>query len=108
VIARIWNGSTSHETAGPYLAHLREHTFPELRRISGHRGAFALRRANGATVRFTVITLWDSIDAIRQFAGDDTEAAVVPAAAPALLTSYEPRATHWEVVLDNPALPGAK
>jgi heme-degrading monooxygenase HmoA len=108
VIARVWSGTASEANANAYVAHLRERTFPDLRSIAGHRGAFVLRRTEAAQVRFTVITLWESVDAIRRFAGDDPEAAVVPAEARALLTSFDWRAVHWEVALDNAEHAGAK
>jgi heme-degrading monooxygenase HmoA len=99
VIARIWHGTTDPADADAYAAHLRDQTLPHLKSIAGHRGAFVLKRSRGDHVEFTVLTLWDSVDAIRDFAGDDPEAAVVPPAAAALLTAYERRAVHWEVVL---------
>jgi heme-degrading monooxygenase HmoA len=111
VIARVWSGATPVEKADAYVAHLRERTFPELTRIAGHRGASVLRRPSGHAVAFTVITLWESIDAIRAFAGDDVEAAVVPAEARALLSAYDARAVHWDVALsalDKPGAAGAK
>jgi len=52
-------------------------------------------------VDFTVITLWESIDAIRRFSGNDPELAVVPPAAQALLASYDDRASHWDVPLQQ-------
>jgi hypothetical protein len=99
VIARIWNGTTMRGNAGAYVAHLREHTFPQLATIAGHRGGYVLSRARADGVEFTVITLWDSLDAIRRFAGPDPEVAVVPPAAQALLASYDGRAAHWDVVV---------
>lgn len=108
MIARVWSGTTSEANADAYVAHLRERTFPGLQSIAGHRGAFVLRRVEASRVLFTVVTLWESIDAIRDFAGDDAEAAVVPAEARALLTSFDRRAVHWDVALDNPAHAGAK
>ena len=94
--------------ADQYVAHLRERTFPGLTRIAGHRGAYTLRRASGGLIEFTVITLWDSVDAIHAFAGPDAEAAVIPPEAQALLASHDDRAVHWEVVLDNSSTGGAK
>jgi heme-degrading monooxygenase HmoA len=100
VIARIWNGRTVSGNADAYVAHLRDHTFPALSSIPGHRGAYVLRRPRGQIVEFTVITLWESLHAISRFAGDeDPETAVVPPAAHALLASYDARAVHWEVAL---------
>jgi heme-degrading monooxygenase HmoA len=108
VIARLWCGTATESNAVAYVAHLRSRTIPELARIPGHRGAYVLQRSTPSGVAFTVITLWDSLDAIRQFAGSDPELAVVPAEARALLASYDPRAVHWEVALDNPRVGGAK
>jgi heme-degrading monooxygenase HmoA len=99
VIARVWRGSTTGHQAGAYVAHLRQNIFPELQALPGHRGAYLLQRASGDTVAFTVVTLWDSVESIRAFAGDDVEAAVVPAEARALLSSYDERAVHWDVPL---------
>jgi heme-degrading monooxygenase HmoA len=99
VIARIWHGTTETAHADEYAAHLRDQTLPRLRSIAGHRGAFVLKHARGSQAEFMVMTLWDSLASIREFAGDDAEAAVVPPAAAALLTSYEPRAVHWDVVV---------
>ena len=108
MIARMWTGTTTVADAAAYVAHLREHTFPALAQIEGHRRACALRQTSGASVRFVVLTFWDSIDSIRRFAGDDAEAAVIPPEARALLESYDPRASHWEVSLDNSTQGGAK
>jgi heme-degrading monooxygenase HmoA len=99
VIARTWHGTTDSRRADAYLTHLREHTFPQLSAIPGYRGGYVLRRARPNSVEFAVITLWDSLNDIRRFAGEDLEAAVVPAAAAALLASYDSRAAHWEVAL---------
>ena len=101
MIARTWNGKARPEHADAYVAHLREKTFPQLTMIPGHRGAYVLRRDRGAVVEFTVITLWESLDAIRRFSGADPEAAVVPPAAQALLASFDDRAVHWDVPLQH-------
>jgi len=100
MIARMWSGRARPEHADAYVSHLQQKTLPQLASIPGHRGAYILRRAPaGGTglVEFTVITLWESLDAITRFAGADPEAAVVPPEAQALLASYDDRAVHWEV-----------
>ena len=106
MIARTWSGAARSDTIGAYLAHLRAKTLPSLDSLQGFRGAYVLRRAATGgvadTVAVTVITLWDSSDAIARFSGDDVEAAVVPPEAQALLASWDTRAVHWEVV-DKPA-----
>ena len=98
MIARMWSGVARPETIDAYLAHLRDKTLPAIEGLEGHRGAYVLRRGAGEEVMVTVITLWESIDAIARFSGDDVEAAVVPPEAQALLASWDIRAVHWEVV----------
>ena len=98
MIARVWRGVAAPETAHAYLEHLQQSIFPELAQIDGYRGASVLRRDSDQGIEFTVQTLWDSMDAIRQFAGDQTEAAVVAPAAQPLFRSYDHTVTHYEVV----------
>lgn len=100
MIARTWSGSARPEQADAYVTHLHDLTLPQLASIPGHRGAYVLRRTRAGIVEFTVITLWESLDAIARFAGDDPEVAVVPPAAQALLASYDARAVHWDVALE--------
>jgi heme-degrading monooxygenase HmoA len=101
VIARTWNGTARPDRADAYVEHLREKTFPQLRTIPGHRAAYLLRRDRGDIVEFTVITLWESLDAIRGFSGSDPEKAVVPPSAQALLATFDDRAVHWDVPLKH-------
>jgi heme-degrading monooxygenase HmoA len=99
MIARVWRGVAAPETAHEYLEHLQGTVFPELFAIAGYQGASVLRRDIDTGVEFTVQTLWESIDAIRQFAGDQVETAVVAPAAQPLFRSYDHTVTHYEVVL---------
>jgi len=100
MIGRVWRGVTLVADAEAYVTHLRRTTLPALKTIAGHRASYVLRRDSGATVEFVVITLWDSLDAIRSFAGEDPEAAVVPAEARRLLSDYDERAVHYEVAVE--------
>ncbi len=99
MIGRLWHGWTTVGDAPRYQEHLREETFPELRTIDGYVDGYLLRRDSGDRVDFTVLTLWESLDAIRAFAGDDYETAVVPDAARRALRGFDERVTHHEVVL---------
>jgi heme-degrading monooxygenase HmoA len=99
MIARVWRGIATPETAHEYLEHLRQSIFPKLAEIAGYRGASVLRRDSEAGVEFTVQTLWESLDAIRQFAGDQVETAVVAPVAQPLFRSYDQTVTHYQVVL---------
>lgn len=97
MIARVWQGSTRPPDADRYLAHLNERTIPALAALDGYRGVYVLRQPRGDAVDFLVLTLWESIDAIRRFSGPDAEAAVLPPEALALLATADPRARHYEV-----------
>jgi hypothetical protein len=99
MIARVWHGWTSPANADAYERLLREEIFHGIagRRIGGYRGIDLFRREAGGEVEF-VTTLWfDSLDAVREFAGADYEVAVVPPAARALLARFDPRSAHYEV-----------
>jgi heme-degrading monooxygenase HmoA len=67
--------------------------------LSGYIGSYLLRRMNSGEAEFTVITLWESLDAIRNFVGADYEAAVVPPDCEALLSRYDERSAHYEILI---------
>ena len=99
MIARLWSATTTADRAAKYTEYLRAHVLPTLRRIDGYIEAMLLERREGHIVKVTVMTLWRSLDDIRAFAGDDIERAVVADEAAALLTDYDRRVTHANVVL---------
>jgi heme-degrading monooxygenase HmoA len=98
MIVRYWRGLARSDAADEYVEHLHASTLPSLARLDGHRGAYVLRRAVAEGVEFVVLTLWDSLESIRAFAGDDYERAVVPPQARMSLATYDERAAHYEVV----------
>jgi heme-degrading monooxygenase HmoA len=100
VIARIWHGWTTPANADAYETLLRSEILPGISPLEGARGAYVLREPRGDEVEFVTITLWDSLDAVRAFAGDDYEVAVVPPAARLLLARFDERSRHYQVVLD--------
>ncbi|HUJ76273.1 MAG TPA: antibiotic biosynthesis monooxygenase [bacterium] len=97
MIARIWRGQSDLEHADSYFQHLTKIVFPSLTRLPGHLGAYALRRQAGDAIEFLAVTLWDSLDAVRQFAGEQVDVAVVEPEAQAVLTGYDPFVRHFEV-----------
>lgn len=107
MIARSWRGETRKETAAAYVRHLEENVLPELRAIEGHRGAYVLKRPKGEGLELVVLTLWDSLEAVKAFAGPSPERAVVPPEARALLSRFDERVEHFEVVL-SPAASGQR
>jgi heme-degrading monooxygenase HmoA len=99
MIGRLWHGWTTIEDAPRYEEHLRRETFPALRGIEGYVEGYVLRRDSGDRVDFAVLTLWESLEAIRRFAGDDYETAVVPEKARRALRGFDERVTHYEVAI---------
>jgi heme-degrading monooxygenase HmoA len=98
MIARHWRGLAQSKYADVYVEHLRTETFPQLARIPGFVSASILRREVGAGTECLVVTVWESIEAIAQFAGPDVEAAVVPEKVKALMVEFDRRARHYEIV----------
>src|SRR5947207_8302535 len=97
MIARIWRGQATVGNAGLYRRHATEHVFPALTKLPGHQGAYLLMRETAGAVEFLAVTLWDSIESVKQFAGDDPEIAVVEPEARAVLSGFDDFARHYEV-----------
>ncbi len=105
MISRIWHGWTTPANADAYESLLKSEIFQGIqdRRIAGYRGIHLLRRDVGEEVEFVTIMWFDSIDAVRTFAGDDYEAAVVPPKARELLARFDERSQHYEVRVQSEA-----
>ena len=103
MISRIWHGWTSPGNADIYERLLKEKIFFGIhnRHIRGFKDIQLLRRSVGNEVEFVTIMLFDSLDAVREFAGEDSEAAVVPEEARAVLSRFDTRSQHYEVRLMN-------
>lgn len=99
MIIRIWHGWTTPQNADAYEALLKEEIFVGIqdRRIRGYKGIELLRRDVGDEVEFITIMRFDSLDAVREFAGEDYELAVVPTKARAILSRFDDRSQHYEV-----------
>lgn len=99
MISRIWHGWTTPANADAYEHLLREEIFAGIagRRIPGFLGIDLLRRPAGTTVEFVTVMWFESLDAVRAFAGADYEVAVVPPAARALLDQFDARSAHYDV-----------
>lgn len=103
MISRIWHGWTTHQNADTYEALLKEEIFVGIqnRHIPGFRGIQLLRRELKDETEFITIMTFDSLDAVREFAGDDYEQAVVPEKARAVLAHYDQRSQHYEIKADR-------
>lgn len=105
MIARIWRGWTSPANADAYEALLTERILPGIaaREIEGYRGAHLLRDDRDGESEFVTILWFDSIEAVRDFAGEDHRTAVVPEEARRLLDRFDEASDHYDVIRD----PGA-
>src|SRR3954454_13309407 len=106
MISRIWHGWTRPENADAYETLIRTQIFPGIvaRRIPGFERIELLRREGGTETEFITIMWFTSLDAIKKFAGDDYDLAVVPPTARAVLSRFDARSRHYEVRETGPAV----
>lgn len=97
MIARTWRGRTPADKVDSYLAYLRRTGVKDLRSTEGNRGVYVLTRVEDGVAEFFLISLWESIDAIRAFAGTDVERAVYYPEDEHFLLELDPKVTHYEV-----------
>ena len=97
MIGRFWRGWTTRENADELV---RTKILPGIHRIDGYRGAYLLRRDVEDGVEFATVTLWESLDAVRAFAGDQFDVAVVPPDARAVLARFDETSAHYEILVE--------
>jgi antibiotic biosynthesis monooxygenase (ABM) superfamily enzyme len=104
MICRLWRGWTTPENAEAYEAVVRGKVIPgiEARHIPGFRYIDLLRRESGGEVEFTTLMWFDSLDCVRAFMGEDYSVSHVPAEARAVLSRFDERAAHCQVVDRRP------
>ena len=102
MIARLWRGQATNAQADAYFRHVTGTVFPSLKDLAGHRGAWLLRRQAEGQTEFLALTLWESLDSIRAFAGDDIATAIVEPEARAVLADFDKFARHYEVAFKTP------
>jgi heme-degrading monooxygenase HmoA len=98
VIARTWRGETATHDADAYVSYLEETGLKAYRETPGNLAALLLRRSLGETTEFVTFSLWESMDAIRAFAGDDPERAVFYPEDDRYLVARDLTVTHHEVM----------
>jgi len=98
MIARIWHGVTPDAKAEQYLVYLNETGIPDYRATEGNQGVYVLRKIEGGRAHFLLLTLWESLDAIKQFAGPDFEKARYYPEDDEYLLERELTVDHYEVV----------
>jgi antibiotic biosynthesis monooxygenase (ABM) superfamily enzyme len=100
MICRLWRGWTTAESAAAYERLVRGTVIPEIeaRHVAGFRHIDLMRRDAGEEVEFATIMWFDDVDSIRAFVGEDYEVSHVPDEARAVLTRFDSRASHYEVL----------
>lgn len=103
MISRIWHGWTTHQNTDKYEALLKEEIFTGIEnlRIPGFKGIQLLRRELRDETEFVTIMTFDSLDAVKEFAGEDYELAVVPEKARAILSHFDQSSQHYEIEVDR-------
>ena len=101
MISRHWTGLVKKGKEDEYIAHLKNETFKKLDQIEGFVNASILKRAQTEGTEFLIITKWDSLEAIRKFAGENYEVAVVPKIAQEMMISYDLVAKHYQVTFET-------
>ena len=98
LVARLWHGATPAAQGDAYAAYLQQTGVKDCRATPGNRGVQVLRRTVGDETHFLFISFWESLDAIRTFAGDDIERAHYYPEDGEYLLELEPTVTHYEVL----------
>lgn len=99
MIFRIWHGWTTQTNASIYENLLKEEIFPDIaaKKVSGYRGIQLLRRELDNEVEFITIMQFDSLEAVKQFAGEDYEKSYVPDKARSVLSRHDDKSQHYEM-----------
>ena len=104
MIARIWKGAVRRSDGDAYSRYLHETGLAEYAATEGNAGVWMLRRDVGDNTEFLMFTLWDSLDAVKRFAGEGYQTAVFYPEDDRFLVDRDLAASHWTV--DAQVLPG--
>lgn len=98
MIARVWRGITAAEKADAYLAYLKETGLKDYTTTAGNRGVTVMRRTQGDHVEIVLLSLWDSMDALRAYTGENHERTVAYPGDEDYLLDTEPLVRHYDIV----------
>jgi len=101
MIARHWRGWTPVRDGDAYEALLKTKVFAELKKIAGYSGGYIFRRDGAEEAEFVVVNLFETLDAVRKFAGARYDVPVFEPEARRLLSRFEEVASHYEVRADT-------
>lgn len=107
MIARTWHGTVRAERADAYFDYLMRTGVPDLEATTGNRGVYVMRKIEGSEAHFLMISLWDSLDEVRAFAGDEAERARYYPEDASFLLELEPHVTHYEVLREPQPRPSS-
>lgn len=99
MIARLWHGWTKPENADAYEQLVATKVLPSFEHLKGYKGAYLLRDDGTSETEFVTLTLFEDLEAVRRFAGEDYRTAVVPLEGRRLLSRFDERSKHYEIVL---------
>lgn len=97
MIARHWKGIAKRDQAENYIQHLQQDTFKQLSDIDGFLYAAILQRDVAQGTEFLIVTHWQTMEAIQEFAGQNAQVAVVPPEVQEMMVEYDPEVTHYEI-----------
>jgi heme-degrading monooxygenase HmoA len=107
MIVRNWHGRVPANKADTYHAYLLRTGIADYRATPGNRGVYVMRRIEEQVAHFEILTFWDSVEAIKAFAGDDYELARYYPEDGEFLLEREPYVRHLEVLYASPELEAA-
>ena len=101
MVMRYWRGWTTPSNADAYERIVSQDVLPSIaaRGVPGYQGAYLLRRDAGGEVEFATVMVFDSLDAVRAFGGEDYETAYVPPAAREVLARFDEVSAHYDVLM---------
>lgn len=99
MIARIWHGVTPKSKADEYVEFLNKTGVKDYRATEGNRGVHVLRSVEGEQAHFLTLTFWDSVEAIKKFAGEDHKKARYYPEDKNYLLEFEEKVAHYEVMV---------
>ena len=99
MIGRLWHGWTKPENADTYERFLATKLLPSFDKMEGYKGAYLFRDDRETETEFVTLTLFEDLEAVRRFAGEDYQVAVIPPEGRQLLARFDETSKHYEVVL---------
>jgi heme-degrading monooxygenase HmoA len=97
VISRHWIGIVKSDKVHEYLVHLEKNVLPNLNQTPGLQNSYYLKRNVKEGVEFLIVTEWESVDAIKSFAGPDYDKAVIDSYAKSLMVAYDKKVRHYTI-----------